>query len=103
VPCRMCCLMTCCNHTLITAAISAMSVCCRLLEAVREQGALQDVLPEEVQQKYGLGNWLEDLEEVHRPTTEANYQRACKGVAMRVRRIRSCMRSVACDVMQRHT
>lgn len=69
---------------------------------MREQGALQDVLPEEVQQKYGLGNWLEDLEEVHRPTTEAKYQRACKGVAMRVRRIRSCMRSVACDDAKTH-
>lgn len=50
-------------------------------------GAAHDVLPEEVRQQYSLAGWLEDMEEVHRPTTEASYQRACKGVALRVSRL----------------
>jgi hypothetical protein len=47
---------------------------------------MQDILPDSLRQQYGIGSWLEDVEEVHRPTSEQQYQRACKGIAMRVRR-----------------
>ncbi len=57
---------------------------CRLLEAVRGLGASHDVLPESVREQYGLAGWLDDLQEVHSPTSRESYERACKGFAMRV-------------------
>jgi hypothetical protein len=45
---------------------------------------MQDVLPEAVRQQHSLGSWLDDLEEAHSPTTLKRYERACRGLAMRV-------------------
>lgn len=68
----------------LTAAAALPSLPRRLLSTVRERG-MQDILPEALRQQYDLGSWLEDVQEVHRPTSEQQYKRACKGIAMRVR------------------
>jgi hypothetical protein len=45
---------------------------------------MQDVLPVALRGQHGLGSWLDDLEEAHKPTTRRRYEQACRGLAMRV-------------------
>lgn len=52
---------------------------------MKQQAASYDWLPADVRSDYGLGDWVEDLQEVHQPKSGESYQRACLGLALRVR------------------
>lgn len=87
LPAAVCQACTCANQPVHPSMCS--DCCCyllprRLLSTVRERG-MQDILPEALLRQYEMGSWLEDVQEVHRPTSEQQYKRACKGITMRVR------------------